>query len=78
MTLAVFYTFAVADDVAPVIGAAVHEVLARQLPHLVVYKMNAGRDRGLRFFPLMGTVRVKPLWRRSYSVARTVAGRECG
>ncbi|MFO1077365.1 MAG: hypothetical protein U1E73_06520 [Planctomycetota bacterium] len=56
MAAAVVFAFAVADGLAPVVGAAPYEVLARQLPRLLVVRLNAGGDRGVRFFPFLGTV----------------------
>jgi predicted Zn-dependent protease len=55
MTLAVVFAFAVEKDLPPVVGAAPYGVLARQLPRLVVNRLNGDRDAGLRFFPLLGT-----------------------
>jgi len=55
MGLAIVFAFAVADGLPPVAGAAAHEVLARQLPRLLVQLVNRDGDRGLRFFPLLGT-----------------------
>ncbi|MCA8976502.1 MAG: hypothetical protein KDC98_17410, partial [Planctomycetes bacterium] len=56
MVAAVVFAFAVADGLAPVVGAAPFEVLARQLPRLLVVRLNRGGDRGVRFFPFLGTV----------------------
>ena len=35
----------------PVVGAAPYDVLARQLPRLLVTRLNNGGDRGVRYFP---------------------------
>ena len=59
MTLAILYTLAVEEGLPPVVGAAPYSVLARQLPRLVVNRMNGDRDEGVRFFPLLGTVEGK-------------------
>jgi len=56
MVLAVVFAFAVADGLTPVIGAAPFDVLARQLPRLLVGRLNGGGDRGVRFMPLLGTI----------------------
>jgi tetratricopeptide (TPR) repeat protein len=56
MTVAVVFAFAVADGLSPVVGAAPYDVLARQLPRLLVARLNGGGDRGVRFFPFLGTV----------------------
>lgn len=52
----VVFAFAVADGLPPVLGAAPHDVLARQLPRLLVARLNGKVDRGARFFPFLGTV----------------------
>jgi len=54
MTAAVIYAFAVADGLRPVVVAAPYDVLSRQLPRLLVVRLNGGSDRGVRFFPFMG------------------------
>ncbi|MCC7063026.1 MAG: tetratricopeptide repeat protein [Planctomycetes bacterium] len=56
MAVAVVFAFAVADGLLPVVGAAPYDVLARQLPRLLVARLNAGGDRGIRFFPFVGPV----------------------
>ncbi len=56
MTAAVVFPFAVADGLSPVVGAAPYEVLARQLPRLLVARLNDGGDRGIRFFPFLGPI----------------------
>ena len=56
MVDAVVFAFAVADGLEPVVGAAPYDVLARQLPRLLVVRMNDGADRGVRYFPFLGTV----------------------
>ncbi|MFN9332918.1 MAG: hypothetical protein ACK6D1_10005, partial [Planctomycetota bacterium] len=48
------FAFAVADGVLPVAGAAPPDVLARQLPRLLVARLNGDGDRGARFFPFLG------------------------
>ena len=50
------FAMAVEDGLAPVIGAAPFDVLARQLPRLIVKRLNGGRDRGIRYFPFIGPV----------------------
>jgi tetratricopeptide (TPR) repeat protein len=52
----VVFAFAVADGLVPVPGAAPYEVLARQLPRLLVARLNGGHDRGARFFPFLGPI----------------------
>lgn len=52
----VVFAFAVADGVLPVTGAAPPDVLARQLPRLLVARLNGDADRGARFFPFLGVV----------------------
>lgn len=52
----VVFAFAVADGLAPVAGAAPFDVLARQLPRLLVARLNGDRDRGARFLPFLGTI----------------------
>ncbi len=56
MAAAVVFAFAVADGLPPVVGAAPYDVLARQVPRLLVTRLNAGGDRGIRFFPFLGHV----------------------
>ena len=50
----VVFAFAVADGTLPVVGAAPPDVLARQLPRLLVARLNGDGDRGARFFPFLG------------------------
>ncbi|MFY9341933.1 MAG: tetratricopeptide repeat protein [Planctomycetota bacterium] len=50
----VVFAFAVADGLVPVPGAAPYDVLARQLPRLLVAHLNGKGDRGARFFPFLG------------------------
>jgi tetratricopeptide (TPR) repeat protein len=52
----VVFAFAVADGLVPVSGAAPYEVLARQLPRLLVANLNGSKDRGARFFPFLGPI----------------------
>ncbi len=52
----VVFAFAVADGLVPVPGAAPYDVLARQLPRLLVAHLNGGADRGARFFPFLGPI----------------------
>ena len=52
----VVFAFAVADGLVPVAGAAPYEVLARQLPRLLVARLNGDVDRGARFFPFLGPI----------------------
>jgi predicted Zn-dependent protease len=56
MTIAVVYGLAVAEGLPPVTGAAPYEVLARQLPRLLVARLNREGDRGVRFLPFLGNV----------------------
>ncbi|MCB9878734.1 MAG: tetratricopeptide repeat protein [Planctomycetes bacterium] len=56
MPAAVVYAFAVADGLTPVVGAAPFDVLARQLPRMLVMRLNGDGDRGVRFFPFLGPV----------------------
>ncbi|HEX5053171.1 MAG TPA: hypothetical protein VFZ65_15455 [Planctomycetota bacterium] len=56
MATAVVFAFAVADGLSPVVGAAPYDVLARQLPRMLVSRLNGGGDRGVRFFPFLGPV----------------------
>ena len=56
MTSAVVFTFAVADGLKPVVGAAPYDVLSRQIPRALVTRLNGEDDRGLRFFPFLGPV----------------------
>lgn len=55
MVEAIVYAFAIADGLEPVVGAAPYDVLSRQLPRLLVVRLNDDGDRGARFFPLLGT-----------------------
>lgn len=52
----VVFAFAVADGLAPVPGAAPYEVLARQLPRMLVAQLNGRADRGARFFPFLAPI----------------------
>lgn len=54
MTVAVVFGLAVEDGLQPVVGAAPYEVLARQLPRLLVATLNGAGDRGVRFLPFLG------------------------
>lgn len=56
MPNAVVFAFAVEDGLSPVIGAAPFDVLARQIPRILVGQLNGGGDRGVRFFPFLGPV----------------------
>ena len=56
MTTAVVFGFAVADGLAPVAGAAPYDVLARQLPRMLVERLNGSEDQGVRFLPFLGPV----------------------
>lgn len=56
MAAAVVFAFAVDDGLPPVVGAAPYEVLARQVPRLLVTRLNGGADRGVRFFPFLGPI----------------------
>lgn len=56
MVAAVLYAFAVVDGLKPAVGAAPYDVLARQLPRLLVMRLNGAADRGVRFFPFLGMV----------------------
>lgn len=56
MAAAVVFAFAVADGLVPVAGAAPYDVLARQLPRLLVARLNGQGDRGVRFFPFLGPI----------------------
>lgn len=56
MIAAVVFGFCWTDGLAPVVGAAPWEVLARQLPRLLVVALNGGNDRGARFFPFLGSM----------------------
>lgn len=56
MPIAVVFAFAVADGIVPVVGAAPADVLARQLPRLLVAHLNGNGDRGVRFLPFLGPV----------------------
>ncbi|MGE3352714.1 MAG: tetratricopeptide repeat protein [Planctomycetota bacterium] len=50
------FGFAVADGLAPVVGAAPYDVLSRQMPRQLVQLLNGGLDRGVRFLPYLTTV----------------------
>jgi Flp pilus assembly protein TadD len=52
----VVFAFAVADGLVPVAGAAPYDVLARQLPRILVARLNGDADRGARFFPFLGPI----------------------
>ncbi|MCR9246065.1 MAG: tetratricopeptide repeat protein [bacterium] len=54
MVEAIVYALATADGLAPVVGAAPYDVLSRQLPRMLVARLNGDADRGVRFFPLLG------------------------
>lgn len=56
MSSAVVFAFAIADGLKPVVGAAPYDVLARQIPRTLVAQINGADDRGLRFFPFIGSV----------------------
>ncbi len=56
LTAVVVFGFAVEDGLSPVVGAAPHEVLARQVPRHLVQLLNAGADRGVRFLPYLTNV----------------------
>lgn len=56
MPAAVVFAFAVADGLSPVVGAAPYDVLSRQIPRLLVARLNGGGDRGIRFFPFLGPI----------------------
>ena len=56
MTTAVVFGFAIADGLAPVAGAAPYDVLARQLPRMLVERLNGSEDQGVRFLPFLGPV----------------------
>lgn len=56
MAAAVVFAFAVDDGLVPVAGAAPWDVLARQVPRLLVARLNGNSDRGARFFPFLGPI----------------------
>ena len=56
MSNAVVFAFAVDDGLSPVVGAAPYDVLARQIPRILVGQLNGSEDRGVRFFPFLGPV----------------------
>ncbi len=56
MSRLIFFGLAVEEGLSPVVGAAPFEVLARQIPRLVVKLLNDGQDRGVRCFPFIGPV----------------------
>ncbi|MFN3242714.1 MAG: tetratricopeptide repeat protein [Planctomycetota bacterium] len=56
MPRAVVFAYAVEDGLTPVVGAAPFDVLARQIPRILVGQLNDGGDRGVRFFPFLGPV----------------------
>jgi len=56
MSNAVVFAFAIQDGLTPVVGAAPFDVLARQLPRILVTRVNGDGDRGVRFFPFLGQV----------------------
>lgn len=56
MPSAVVFAYAVEDGLTPVVGAAPFDVLARQIPRILVGQLNEGGDRGVRFFPFLGPV----------------------
>jgi tetratricopeptide (TPR) repeat protein len=51
---AILVTFAVEEGLHPALGAAPYGVLSRQLPRLLVSRLNGGSDSGIRFFPFLG------------------------
>lgn len=53
---AVVYSFALEQGLNQTQGAAPLAIMSRQIPRQVVLGLNAGKDRGLRFFPFMGQV----------------------
>ena len=55
MTSAILFSFAVEEGLQPVPGAAPYGVLSRQLPRLLVNRLNGDSDRGVRFFPFVGS-----------------------
>ena len=56
MSRLIFFGLAVEEGLSPIVGAAPFEVLARQIPRLVVKLLNDGQDRGVRCFPFIGPV----------------------
>ena len=56
MPNAVVFAFAVEDGLSPVVGAAPYDVLARQIPRMLVGQLNRGSDDSVRFFPFLGPV----------------------
>ncbi len=59
MTRAIVFAWSVQEGLDPVVGAAPHTVLSRQLPRLMVNLLNSrdgSEDLGLRFFPWLGPV----------------------
>ncbi|MCK5940546.1 MAG: tetratricopeptide repeat protein [Planctomycetes bacterium] len=56
MSTAVVFAYAVEDGLTPVVGAAPFDVLARQIPRILVTHLNGEQDRGVRFFPFLGPV----------------------
>ncbi len=52
----VVFAFAVADGLVPVAGAAPYDVLSRQLPRMLVARLNGNADRGARFLPFLGPI----------------------
>ncbi|MCU0862511.1 MAG: tetratricopeptide repeat protein [Planctomycetes bacterium] len=56
MPAAIVFACATSDGLAPIAGAAPWDVLARQLPRLLVARLNGCGDRGVRFFPFLGPV----------------------
>lgn len=56
MSRLVFFGLAVEEGLSPVVGAAPFDVLARQIPRLVVKRLNGDEDRGIRYFPFVGPV----------------------
>jgi tetratricopeptide (TPR) repeat protein len=56
MSAAVVFTYAIDSGVAPVVGAAPFDVLARQVPRALVAQLNGATDRGIRFFPFVGPI----------------------
>ncbi len=54
MIRAILVTFAVEEGLQPAPGAAPYGVLSRQLPRLLVTRLNGGSDSGIRFVPFLG------------------------
>ena len=56
MPAAVVFASAIAEGLPPTPGAAPWDVLSRQLPRLLVARLNGNGDRGIRFFPFLGPI----------------------